>query len=605
MSSKIFKRTAIAASLLAVSQAHAALYRVVETMPAEGKIPSSQYTEAMGVAIQPGNLNNANNLGCFDSTATCDTNLGDNYYIAVETLMSDANGARYREEVPFGMDNAFTYISAATGSNSYESYCNDQLLYNSDYCTAWANNNYSIWGNEKANAGTSNGTVNAQILIYKSAGTSAVYNSVGNTVVNQLVGNAPTLTALVGNKSTYSEGLNLRNKAFSGINTGTVDTTPDTAFTYSDTSDGNIQSRAFEKITLNGGSTYTVGSASYKKSNDDGDDYYYSKPAIWNTTTVTALNWGDNNASDYNSSNDKYGEGSIRGITEDTSGTDTIYAVGYDTYTSNQYMSASVFSVPSTDVATPGDWTITEVSGAEANSDGTYSNSKLTAVNNNFVAIGEAKRSGSYPSDGAAANRMFLVSDVTASTPTATFFNNLGSIFFTGAGGEANAINNYNEIVGQVDAENSREIGGTPRRVRAFIYPYNGTNSDATRRDIFEDKAWWLDDLTNGNNGGSQNYSTENNYYRIINATGINDDGVISGTALKCSVGYSSTNDYASCNGTETTVAVKLVPIAGATSSNIDAREHSYPKTERKGGSVGWLGLSLLALLGLQRRRRT
>ncbi len=205
--------------------------------------------------------------------------------------------------------------------------------------------------------------------------------------------------------------------------------------------------------------------------------------------------------------------------------------------------------------------------------------------------------------------RMFVIPDV-SSSPTATYLST--GIFANSVGGSANAINSSNEIVGQVDAESNQEIDGKARRLRGFIDPYSGTGTDTDRRKIFNNQAWLLDDLTNGDNGNGNNYSTANNAYRIIDATGINDDGVISATAIKCleSGGYDDDGEFATCgggSGVEVTVAVKLVPIPGASyaNNNIDPRATTYPKTERKGGSVGWLGLSLLTLLGLQRRRRT
>ena len=124
-------------------------------------------------------------------------------------------------------------------------------------------------------------------------------------------------------------------------------------------------------------------------------------------------------------------------------------------------------------------------------------------------------------------------------------------------------------------------------------------------------KAWWLDDLTNGSNADGD-ASGENNKFRIIDATDINDAGVISATAIKCTVGgYSSAydttshNSYcggASSNAVEEVVAVKLVPIAGATKADIQARSADSEKVDRQGGSLGWLTLTVLGLLGFRRK---
>lgn len=624
MSSKIFKRTAIAASLLAVSQAHAALYRVVEAESpnASSVVTTTTSTETRGVAIEPSTYS-ADSLGCFDSGASCDTNTS-KYKMAVQTLVNAYDGARYSEEVPFGMDNKFQYIQTLS---DYKDYCTTELRYNDQYCDNWANIRFTnVWQLErnrtaasKAESGDtteSEGSINSQSYI---EGETANYNTLkrsdstnttgyGNTIINKIYDDSGSLLG-VGNTSTYADGLDYRNTAFSFSNSSlkiSLDSVPQLTSSV-------VQSRAFARD-----GNYTAGSFSYAYFNANGN-YYYSKPAFWASSgTAKVLDYGtDSGGTGVNDSSDALGSGSIRDFYIDdtrTGKTDKTYAVGYDTY-SNQYMDATVFVGDSTDPLTAS-WDIYKVQDAQVDPDGsyTYSNSVMTGINRNLVAIGYAKRAGSKPYNNAANRIMFLVTGLsTASSsnlPTASFFSSQSGFtsmnhYFTGIGGTPNAINSYDEIVGQVGAENVGTIDGTPRRQRAFIYPYNGDGAYPARRSIFENKAWWLDDLTNGDNGSGQNYSTDNNAYRIINATGINDDGVISGTALKCSGGYSSTNDYASCSTVETTVAVKLIPIANATSADIDAREASYPKTERKGGSVGWLGLSILALLGLQRRRRT
>ncbi|MCG6389449.1 DUF3466 family protein, partial [Vibrio fluvialis] len=222
----------------------------------------------------------------------------------------------------------------------------------------------------------------------------------------------------------------------------------------------------------------------------------------------------------------------------------------------------------------------------------------------NLIAIGEAKRQGSAPANGAAANRLFVVSDVSASSPSATFLS--GGIFFDGAGGKAGAINNYNEIVGQIDAESTREASGKPRRKRGFIYPYNGTGTDPDRRAVFNNQGWWLDNLTNGSAPASSSVDvSRNNDYRIIDATDINDAGVISATALKCDGGYDTTAYNATCgngNQDETTVAVKLVPIPGASSDDISSRGTDETAAERKGAGVGLWMLAVLGFLGFRRK---
>lgn len=119
-----------------------------------------------------------------------------------------------------------------------------------------------------------------------------------------------------------------------------------------------------------------------------------------------------------------------------------LYAVGYSSYdTDNHYMQASVFELDNTsNFSNAASWTTKAVSGAESRIGGDYihSNSVVTDVNKNLVALGSAKRAGSRPENGAAGNRLFVIEDVSASTPTANFLT--GGIFFTGAGGKAGQL---------------------------------------------------------------------------------------------------------------------------------------------------------------------
>lgn len=156
-------------------------------------------------------------------------------------------------------------------------------------------------------------------------------------------------------------------------------------------------------------------------------------------------------------------------------------------------------------------------------------------------------------------------------------------------------------MVGSIDAENAREMKGKERRRRGFIDPLNLSGTDSNRLALFQGKAWWLDNLTNGGK-----FSDDNNAYRIVNATGINDDGVISATANYCAGGYDSTDHNSYCgdgNGEETLMAVKLVPIAGATADDIVQRKGGKPDVKREGGSLGYFALTLLGLLGFRKRK--
>jgi hypothetical protein len=220
-----------------------------------------------------------------------------------------------------------------------------------------------------------------------------------------------------------------------------------------------------------------------------------------------------------------------------------------------------------------------------------------------LFAVGYAKRNGYVPENGSAGNKIFVVTD--AANPTATFLS--GGIFFSGSSGEAKAVNNYNEFVGQIDAETTREVDGSERRHRGFIYPYQANGTDASRIALFQSKAWWLDDLTNDGDA-----SGENNKFRIIDATDINDAGVISATAIKCTVNgvpqpYDTTshNSYcgnASSDAVEEVVAVKLVPISDDSIRNIQPRGTDSQNVERQGAGLGVFALTLLGFLGFRRK---
>ncbi|WP_083188922.1 DUF3466 family protein [Vibrio breoganii] len=284
--------------------------------------------------------------------------------------------------------------------------------------------------------------------------------------------------------------------------------------------------------------------------------------------------------------------------------------VGYNTLRddNNLLMQAAIFYPnDGLDLTQDDQWTSKFISRAVVEDDGDYiyANTRATDINNNLMVIGESKRSGFYPENGAAANRIF-VADASEETPSATYLSETGeSIFFTGSGGEAKAVNNYNEIVGIIDAETAREYNGKQRRHRGFIDPYDfdvGTHD--TRRALFQNRAWWLDDLTNDDDA-----SGNNNQFRIIAASDINDKGEIAATALYCAGGYDNTGHNAYCGGgtgTEAVVAVKLVPTVDLNASDATAtitpRSVEQEAVERQGGSMAPWMLGLLGLIGLRRR---
>ncbi|MCA3902308.1 DUF3466 family protein [Vibrio vulnificus] len=564
-----FKLTTVALLVGSAMNANAALYKVVEVDPALNG-SSSTYNDAYGVAIQQGDV--AFETGCFANGANC---TDDQFKLALETRVS-VDGVSYREELPFAMDATFGYIQEF---DDFERYCYNELRYST--CETWASIHWAPWYKELSKDYTSNALAFVE-------GNQSAYTNKFNNVINSLTESGSP----VGNQSIVNdEGtLQTRNKVVAPV----MPVYEKVSATDTETTDF-YQSRAWKTD-----GTYTVGSVSSKTGNENGTDNYTSKAAIWDAAgVVKQLDWPQGADRD----GERLAQGSMRDVVVDSTN-NKVYGVGYNTYLDDNYIDASVFvgTFDAGGTLKDSTWQSKQVSGAQMKISGDiiHSNSVVTNVNSNFVAIGEAKRAGGKPSEGSAANRLFLVKDVRAESVSATFLPELGGIFFSGAGGKMGGINKYNEIVGQLDAEDTREIDGKPRRKRAFILPYEANGSVESRISIFDNKAWYLDDLTNGSNA-----PVENNQYRIIDATDINDAGVISATAIKCEGGYDTTAHNSYCgegSKEETVVAVKLIPIADADASNINTRPVEKAAAERSGAGVGWLSLTLLVLFGFRRK---
>ncbi|NOH64728.1 DUF3466 family protein [Vibrio sp. RE88] len=559
MSSKIFKLSSITLAVAASFGAHAAIYNVVEISESSSNShgQGGYTTEYYGTAVEQGNTTGNPDLGCFASSASCSSA---DFKIAAETR-NWKEGISYREEAPFAMDNAFNYVD---DQSDFENYCYAQLRYAT--CNTWAEDEWNGYAKEIANDFT-----NSIAFVENQTEVSTT-----NAVINSLNGTDP-----VGNKRDGST----RNVAFVGSSSLTTPTGSPTV----------VQTRAWKTD-----GTYTVGSVSRQQDTDGNGTHFYSKGSIWDSSSgVKEIGFGNGGVE---RDGNTLGQASIRDFKVD--GT-TFYGVGYNTY-SDQRMDATVFVGDMS--ADPNDVTqwvfntndINAVSNAQSGSDYIYSNSVVSSINDNFVAVGSAKRAGDKPQNRAASNRLFYVSDVKSSSPAATYFS--GGIFFDGAGGTMGSINNFNEVVGSVDISSAAEVDGTERAKRAFINPLDATNTKSTRRSsIFDSKAWILDDLTNDGSA-----SSVNNRYRIIDASDINDAGVISATAIKCENGYDTTEVDSYCQGgavnVEKVVAVKLVPIAGNGKDNIQSRGYRTETVDRQGGSLGFLALTLLGFLGFHRK---
>lgn len=672
MRNDIFKLSTLAALVLASTSANAAIYRVVEVDSYENLIPDNvrinnpQYQGTYGRAIAE------DTTTVFplpsDSCFTVDCGDGANSVLAGEAIKGP-KGYNYRQEAPFGIDNGFVYDTLA----ELETYCNNEFKFAT--CGNWATRTWSgitdkgVGGLERElNAWGGGYPSNASAFVETglpaviTPAESSVY-SVGdrtadsvNTVINSMDVANP-----VGNSSSgiYNKSSNeriYRNRGFYGDKIQLLPRQVAEGATNIVATMG--RTTAYDSFVYdNGGGdkTYIVGSAAvapydtsertakntciahatpYKLSECQ-DFAFAMKPYIWQVNPAVGIAtyvegkpvspWtgiGDAAGADTqanSNSNKLSGMGSVKGAVITNAVSTATYngkdlkskpvLVGYNTENVSNYpkMQAAVFypvDADTVDPATANQWETKFVTNATYSVGGSavHSNSIAKDINQDLIVIGEAKRLGSVPENGSANNRLF-VADASSGAPVANFLT--GGIFFSGAGGEANAINNDNIIVGQIDAETSREVDGKNRRRRGFVYPYTGSSVSGT----FNNKAWWIDDLTNGGT-----YSSNNNKYRIINASDINEAGVIAATALKCTtsltsnvaVEYVSTAHNAYCgadaSGIEKIVSVKLVPLPDGQRS-ISTRSTAKPQVTRKGAGFGLLTLTALALISFRRRK--
>ncbi|ORT49864.1 hypothetical protein ST37_15610 [Vibrio sp. qd031] len=626
-----FKLSTIAIALFAATSAHSALYKIVE-VNLEG-----QGNEAFGVAVTE--IDGIEN--CFETTCTSlDVQTGNE-------IRNGTDGFPFKDEAPLAYDNRFHILD----QDDLEYYCDRERGYNS--CENWAISQW--WGSNgfgglrrerqayyEGYTANAKGFVDTTEQMIDPLRSSAVNDSApfirgsNNVVITNFTSDGDVIgTTSSGYYDLGSNyGFGYRERAFVG-NTILL---PDQSDSLSEKMGRTMAFDSFELDTV----TYVIGSASVESFEvDDGNkDYggdlsncrgatypgerrecqhlaFATKPYIWalgfeaeedavEGAHISGWAHGEGERADRN---DYTAMASARGAAIPTFGVykDKPVLVGYNVvkpHNDNNYgMQAGIyypsedFSLTLSESVPSNQWQFQSISGATIYDSGEnayiYSNSRATGISNNLVAIGESKLRYKRALNGALANRLFW-SDASASSPSANYFSN--DIFFSGAGGKANSINNYNEVVGQVDAENAREDGGKQRRKRGFIYPLGDINNRAgdmaikitDRRAIFNNKSWWLDDLTNGGE-----YSDANNAYRIIEAGAINDAGVISATAIKCVGGYDTTAHNSYCGGgtqTEQVVAVTLIPIAGATSASIVERSSDIAPVERQGAGLGaWL----------------
>ncbi len=388
-----FKLTTVALLVGSAMNANAALYKVVEVDPALNG-SSSTYNDAYGVAIQQGDV--AFETGCFANGANC---TDDKFKLALETRVS-VDGVSYREELPFAMDATFGYIQEF---DDFERYCYNELRYST--CETWASIHWAPWYKELSKDYTSNALAFVE-------GNQSAYTNKFNNVINSLTESGSP----VGNQSIVNgEGvLQTRNKVVAPVMP-----------VYEKVSDTDTETDFYQSRAWKTDGTYTVGSVSSKTGNENGT-HYTSKAAIWDDAgVVKQLDWPQGVDRD----GERLAQGSMRDVVVDTTN-NKVYGVGYNTYADDNYINASVFvgTFDASGALKDATWQSKQVSGAQMKISGDiiHSNSVVTNVNSNFVAIGEAKRAGGKPSEGSAANRLFLVKDVRAESVSATFLPELG-----------------------------------------------------------------------------------------------------------------------------------------------------------------------------------
>ena len=532
MSSKIFKISMVAATVAASFSASAAIYQIHAYQPANDG-------ETFGSVIQ-------------SSSSDCWTDIDDptnpgincnidivhegEHKIGFEEKQNP-EGFNYRNEAPFLLENGYEYLE--DGYDGFRKYCDNYLGYSSDLCKKWASRQYS-------SGYATEGSLNNSLAFIEGT---QIQSDKDNVVINQIID--PATDSAIG--TYYGDSLKERTQPFADVTV--VDT--------------GVQAKVFSKLP---NQDLYVGSVSFSTS--EANDFR-SQAAIWTSggATQTLI------ASGGSVSSRSIPQGSARDVADVTDAeTPGVYAVGYDA-NSDEIPVAAVFKINGTSVS--------KTYVGTYNDDEKYLNSLLTSVNDKGVAIGTVKYRN--PIDGAYANRLFYVGDVTKSSLGGSSFS--GDIFFASANGLAGAINNNSEVVGQIDFERHQESnGGKPRSKRAFISPLSSDDAKAP----LGNKSWYIDDLTYG--------IASNNAYRVIDATDINDAGVIAGTAYYCAGGFDSSAIDASCSAGASLVAVKLVPVNGATTGDIQSRPRETTKVERQGAGFGIFALTVLGLLGFRRK---
>ncbi|AUI86156.1 hypothetical protein BS333_07010 [Vibrio azureus] len=545
-SRNILKLTTIAICVGSAFHVNAALYNVIEKTSPEGS-KDNEY----GVAVSK---SPAGAEPCWGSDCTQNSS-----FFGLEVKRHGEEGFSYRSEVPFDIGRGFEYLS--DGHDGFVDYCKDYLGYTDGNCSDF----FAVLQYDEGYKHEVDGDHDNSIAyLFKEDGSNELVPKINvsgyNTVINQISADGK----VTGSQREQST----RNVGFSGD-------------VFLPTED-NQRTQAFARLEHNG-ETYISGSIAQS---NNGSKYWSSKASFWKVDSdkavlVKSFNWvGGADLEDKSTSN-----GSIRDLVAIG---DAVYGVGYNS-NDNEELVATVFkNLQNSDEATAS--TVLDQEN--------YPSSILHTVNKNGLAVGTAKyrpKNGSSGFGRAFPNRLFYVDNINESLSYHYFSDN--NVLFDGANTKVGAINNFNELVGAVDFERHAEIDGKPRSQRAFITTLLPDEIEGSRyKDIYRGRSWFLDDLAN--NG----LNSENNQFRVIDATDINDQGIISATAMKCEGGYQSTAHNSLCATKEKIVAVQLVPIQGANQEDITVRSIEDKTSERKGAGLGWLALTMLALFGFRRK---
>ena len=209
------------------------------------------------------------------------------------------------------------------------------------------------------------------------------------------------------------------------------------------------------------------------------------------------------------------------------------------------------------------------------NTNSVFSFSRALDINDNGLAVG-------YTHEISTSVKKFFYVDTTV--PESEMKLITPKDFFTTSKSTAFAVNSTGIIVGEAEIESHNDSTNNPRRTAGFLYD---TSNDAP---VMTDLNTLLEC---------------NSEYNVLNASDINDEGLISATAVIKSDSYDAKGELrldASGNAIRIDVvrAVLLKPITGGV---IDDCSEVEEKVERQGASIGGIAiLALFSLLGLRRR---